>query len=90
MLYMVVERFRPGAVGAIRERFVTRGRMMPEGLRYVSSWLEKDGPRCFQLMETEDPGLFQAWIDEWGDLMEFEVVPVETSAQFWKAWDASG
>lgn len=72
--YMVIERFRPGCKEAVYERFHQKGRMMPEGLAYINSWLEKDGDRCFQLMETDDPSLFQVWLDEWKDLVAMEVV----------------
>jgi len=57
-LYMVIEHFAPGAKEKIYERFHRKGRMLPEGLHYLNSWLEKDGDRCFQLMETNDSRLF--------------------------------
>jgi len=72
--YMVIETFLPGCKDKVYERFHQEGRMMPEGLTYVNSWLEKDGNRCFQLMETDDPTLFQAWLAHWKDLAEMEVV----------------
>ena len=72
--YMVIERFRPGGKEKVYERFHQQGRMLPEGLIYLSSWLEKDGDRCFQLMETDDPALFQVWLDEWKDLVAMEIV----------------
>ena len=72
--YMVIETFLPGCTERIYERFHEKGRMLPEGLEYVASWLEKDGARCFQLMETDDPSLFQVWLDEWKDLVAMEVV----------------
>ena len=56
--YMVVEYFHPGAKEAIYSRFATQGRMLPDGLHYLDSWLSKDGTRCYQLMETADPSLF--------------------------------
>jgi hypothetical protein len=71
---MVIESFRPGCKEAVYERFHQKGRMMPKGLAYINSWLEKDGDRCFQLMETDDPSLFQVWLDEWKDLVTMEVV----------------
>ena len=76
---MVVEIFKPGAVAAVYERYNARGRMLPEGLSYIDSWLTTDGGQCFQLMETDDPGLFDIWIDQWRDLVDFEVVPVQDS-----------
>jgi Protein of unknown function (DUF3303) len=77
---MVIERFVRGAP-PVYERLAERGRMMPQGLEYVDSWIDERLERCFQLMETEDPDLFDAWIDAWSDLMEFEVVPVIASAE---------
>ena len=82
MLFMVVERFggRKGAA-AVYRRFRERGRMMPEGLKYVASWVEEDFGRCFQLMECEDPSLLGEWAAHWQDLVEFEFVPVVTSEE---------
>ena len=79
--YMVVETFTQGPE-PIYERLAERGRMMPEGLQYVDSWIdETDRSRCFQLMETDDLALFDEWTSNWSDLMEFEVVPVISSAE---------
>ena len=75
---MVIERFAPGRKTAVYERFQDRGRMLPEGLAYVDSWLEKDGDRCFQLMETDSPSLFTEWIANWKDLVSFEVIEIES------------
>ena len=72
--YMVVETFRPGCKEKIYERFHEQGRMLPEGLAYVNSWLEKDGDRCFQHMETDDPSLFKVWLEHWKDLVGMEVI----------------
>jgi hypothetical protein len=74
--YMVIETFLPGCKEKIYERFHAKGRMLPDGLLYVNSWLEKDGYRCFQLMETKDPSLFQTWFENWKDLTAFEVVEI--------------
>jgi hypothetical protein len=71
---MVVETFIPGGKPRVYERFVEKGRMLPEGLRYIDSWVEKDGDRCFQLMETDSPQLFSVWIEKWSDLVSFEVI----------------
>jgi hypothetical protein len=79
MLYMVVERFKNRDAAAIYRRLRDRGRMMPEGLRYVSSFIETNWDRCFQLMECDDPSLFDRWIANWQDLMEFEIVAVMSS-----------
>jgi hypothetical protein len=71
---MVIESFFPGCKDKIYERFQQKGRMLPDGLAYVNSWLEKDGDRCFQLMETDDPSLFQVWFERWKDLAAMELV----------------
>ena len=81
MLYMVLERYKDGAAPEIYRRAREHGRLMPEGLRYVSSWVDHDFQRCFQLMETEDASLFDPWIRAWADLVDFEVIPVRTSAE---------
>ena len=79
MLYMVVERFKDAS--AVYRRLREKGRMMPKGLEYVSSWIDADVKICWQLMRTDDESLFQRWIDNWKDLMDFEVIPVRTSAE---------
>ena len=81
MLYMVIERFRDGCGPAVYARFRERGRMMPDGLGYVNSWVEPTFERCFQLMETEDRSLFDEWTVNWDDLMEFEIIPVISSTE---------
>jgi Protein of unknown function (DUF3303) len=80
MLYMIIENYRGGDPVPVYRRFRERGRLAPQGLRYVSSWVTHDLARCFQVMETDDPALLARWIDAWSDLVEFEVVPVVTSA----------
>jgi Protein of unknown function (DUF3303) len=77
---MVIERFVHGA-RPVYERAAERGRMLPEGLLYVDSWIDESLDRCFQLMETDDPCLFDQWIANWSDLGEFEIVPVIGSAE---------
>ena len=76
---MVIETFTHGS-RPVYERARDRGRMLPEGLRYVESWVEQGLGRCFQLMETDNPALFDAWTAEWADLADFEIVPVVASA----------
>jgi hypothetical protein len=81
MVYMIVEHFRGGDTLPVYRRFREQGRLMPEGLRYVSSWITDDFRRCFQVMECEDRRLLEEWMARWKDLMEFEVIPVITSAE---------
>ena len=80
MLYMIVENFRGGDPLPVYRRFRDQGRMAPEGLRYVASWVTDDFRRCFQVMETDDRQLLDQWTARWSDLAEFEVIPVVTSA----------
>jgi hypothetical protein len=80
MLYMVIEDFK-GDPAPVYRRFRERGRMAPEGLRYVNSWVTSDVRRCYQVMECDDPALLQQWMDCWKDIVDFEVVPVVTSAE---------
>jgi Protein of unknown function (DUF3303) len=86
MLYMVIERFKDAP--AIYQRLREKGRMMPDGLEYVSSWIDAGLKTCWQLMRTEDESLFRRWTDNWKDLMDFEIVPVRTSAEVRQMMDA--
>ena len=77
---MILEDFR-GDPAPVYRRFRERGRLAPEGLRYVASWVTADLRRCFQVMETDDPALLEQWLANWKDLADFEVIPVMTSAE---------
>jgi len=81
MLFMVIERFRNHDAAAVYRRYLTCGRMMPEGLKYVDSWVEPNFDQCFQLMECDDWELLQDWMANWKDLVDFTVVPVITSEE---------
>ena len=81
MLFMVIEHFKNRDAAAVYKRFQERGRMTPDGLNYVDSWVETNFDRCFQLMETDDQRLFEQWIAQWNDLVEFEVIEVITSKE---------
>lgn len=81
MLFMVIEHFRPGRATEVYRRFRERGRMAPEGLRYVASWVDLKFERCFQVMEADSDVLFKEWTARWDDLIDFEIVPVRTSAE---------
>jgi hypothetical protein len=80
MLYMIVEDFN-GDPAAVYRRFRAHGRLAPDGLRYVDSWVAADLQRCYQVMECDDPRLLEQWMDAWKDLVRFEVIPVLTSAE---------
>jgi hypothetical protein len=81
MQYMVVELFKNKDAVPIYRRFRDSGRMMPEGLAYVSSWIDDKLERCYQLMETHDRSLLDQWMARWSDLVDFEVYPVLTSKE---------
>ena len=81
MQYMVIERFRHGDPLPVYRRLRDEGRLAPQGLRYVASWVTDDFRRCFQIMECEDRALLAQWTARWEDLIEFEVFPVVTSAE---------
>lgn len=78
---MVIERYRGGDAAPVYRRFRERGRMAPEGLTYISSWVEEDLGTCYQLMETSDRALLDEWMGHWQDLVDFEVRPVITSQE---------
>jgi len=81
LLYMIVEYFKNQDPTPVYRRFRDRGRLLPEGLEYVSSWVDEKLERCFQLMETQDLELVNEWIANWSDIVEFEVYPVLSSKE---------
>jgi Protein of unknown function (DUF3303) len=81
MLYMIVEQFKNDDPVPVYRRFRERGRLAPDGLNYISSWVDENIKRCYQLMETNDRVLIDLWIANWSDLVEFEVYPVITSQE---------
>lgn len=81
MLFMVIESFRGGNAEPVYARFRARGRLAPQGLQYVRSWVTTDLTRCYQVMEAPDRVLLDEWMAAWGDLVDFEVVPVITSPE---------
>ena len=81
MLYMVIERFKDGAAPDVYRRAQDRGRIMPEGLEYISSWVDLEFTICYQLMRTDDVALFDPWVEAWKDLVDFEIVPVRPSEE---------
>jgi len=78
---MVIEKFKNRNARAVYSRSREQGRMLPDGLRYVDSWVELNFDRCFQVMDCDDPRLFQQWVIRWQDLVDFEIVPVVSSKE---------
>ena len=81
MLYMIIEHFKNDDPVPVYRRFRDRGRLAPNGLQYISSWVDEKLERCFQIMETADRKLLDQWITNWSDIVEFEVFPVVTSKE---------
>ena len=81
MLFMVIEKFYPGKVKLLYERFDERGRLLPEGVNYVNSWIDENVTVCYQLMESDAAEKIHTWIENWNDLADFEVIPVITSTE---------
>jgi uncharacterized protein DUF3303 len=87
MLFMIIEHFKQADLRPVAERFRHSGRMLPDGVIYHASWIDPKAVRCFQIMEAPDPEALEVWIHRWNDLVDFEVVPVVTSADFWAKAD---
>lgn len=81
MLYMIIESFKNQDAVPVYRRFRDHGRLAPDGLKYISSWVTMDLTTCYQLMECEDRKLLEQWMTQWSDLVDFEVLPVITSSQ---------
>ncbi|HEU5180528.1 MAG TPA: DUF3303 family protein [Candidatus Polarisedimenticolia bacterium] len=81
MLFMVVENFLPGTAAEVYRRFRDRGRMAPQGVTYVASWVDLPFRRCYQVMDAESESLLKKWTANWEDLIEFEIIPVRTSEE---------
>lgn len=81
MQYLVIERFKEGKLKEVYRRFEENGRMMPEGLDYINSWITEDLSTCYQVMETDDISKLKEWVKNWDDLVDFEIINVITSQE---------
>ena len=81
MQYMIIERFKPEKLKAMYQRFEEKGRMLPEGVKYINSWIDERITVCYQVMESDSTEKINEWIGKWNDLVDFEVIPVITSLQ---------
>jgi hypothetical protein len=81
MLYLVIEHYKEGDAAPVYRRFRDRGRLAPAGVDYVGSWVTEDLTTCYQIMQAADRSLLDQWLDNWRDLVDFEVLPVLTSAE---------
>jgi hypothetical protein len=90
MLFMIIERFKDRSLAPIYERLREQGRALPDGLRYIESWVEANFERCFQVMECDDVVVLHRWVLEWRDLVDFEIVPVSPSRAVRELFSAAG
>jgi hypothetical protein len=81
MKYMIIEKFRDGDAKRVYQRYFEKGRMAPDGLVYIESWVDEEMTMCFQIMECLDPEIIYDWIKNWQDIVDFEIVPVITSEE---------
>ena len=81
MQYLIIEKFYPERIHELYKRFDEKGRMLPEGVQYINSWINEDVSVCYQVMESPTMEKLQEWINRWSDLADFEVIPVITSAE---------
>lgn len=81
MLYMIIERFHHDKVKQLYQRFAEKGRMLPDGVEYINSWISEDVSICYQVMKSDSPAKIREWINNWNEFADFEVIPVITSAE---------
>lgn len=78
---MIIEHYRPGKTEEIYRRFSEKGRMLPQGVEFINSWIEENLQKCYQVMKSESPEKLEEWINNWKDLVDFEVIPVISSEE---------
>ncbi len=83
MLFMVIETFKDCDPIPVRERFLREGRMLPEGVAYFASWIDPTTAQCYQIMEAESENALAAWTARWSDLVDFKIVQVVSSQDYW-------
>lgn len=79
--YMIIEHFHPQKVKALYQRFEKKGRMLPDGVIYINSWIDENVETCYQLMESESLEKLEEWVSYWEDLADFEIVPIISSEE---------
>lgn len=65
----------------VRPRFKETGAPPPPGVDMLGRWHNAAGNGGFFLVETDDPVALARWLQEWTDVIDFEVVPVVTDEQ---------
>lgn len=81
MLFMIIEKFHPGKIRELYKRFDEKGRMLPDGVEYINSWIDENVATCYQVMESDSSEKINTWVSKWNDLADFEIIPVINSAQ---------
>lgn len=81
MVYMIIEHYHPGKIKELYRRFDEKGRMLPEGVHYINSWINEDVTVCYQVMESDSIDKLHEWISNWNDIVDFQVIPVISSAE---------
>ena len=81
MTYLIIETFKKNKIKQVYERAAGKGRMLPEGLKYINSWVDMNFTKCYQIMECDDKKKLKEWVLKWDDLVEFEIVPVMSSIE---------
>ena len=81
MLFMIIEKFHPGKIRELYKRFDEKGRMLPDGVEYINSWIDENVATCYQVMESDSSEKINTWVSQWNDLADFEIIPVINSAQ---------
>ena len=81
MLYMVIEHYHPGKLKDLYQRFDEKGRMLPDGVKYINSWINEDITVCYQLMESDSLDKLNEWTSNWNDIVDFELIPVISSSE---------
>jgi len=89
MIFMVIENFKKSCAKAVYDRYEKHGRMMPEGLNYINSWVDTKFEKCYQIVECDDINKLQKWISNWQDLVDFEIIPVMTSNEAYAKYKRS-
>jgi len=89
LIFMVIESFKKSGAKAIYDRYEKHGRMMPEGLKYIDSWVDKKFEKCYQVVECDDTNKLKEWISNWQDLVDFEIIPVMTSNEAYEKYRRS-
>lgn len=81
MTFLIIETFHKGQAKAIYQRFDQKGRMLPDGVRYINSWIDEAVTVCYQIMESDSREKIVEWTKHWNDLAEFEIIPVIDSEE---------